>query len=148
MSSKRIIILLYKKRCLQRQRWTFWLSFVNPVLQNTCSQKFCKFHWKRQVLESVFTKKRLQLRCFPVTFCKFLRIPFFTEWLGLLLLERVCEGTSLVKILQFCHFNIFGILEKEWSSDCGNVCCFSCFSIVSVRCCKWFFQNMQLKHLF
>ena len=34
---------------------------------------------------------------------------FFTEHLRWLLQEGVCEGTSLVKILQSCYFNIFGI---------------------------------------
>ena len=36
----------------------------------------------------------------------------FTEHLRWLLLEGVCEGTSLVKILHSCHFNIFGIIHK------------------------------------
>ena len=34
-----------------------------------------------------FTKKRLQHRCFPVKFAKFLRTTFFTEHLRWLLLE-------------------------------------------------------------
>ena len=33
---------------------------------------------------------------------------FFTKHFRWLLLQGVCEGTSLVKILQSCHFNIFG----------------------------------------
>ena len=37
---------------------------------------------------------------------------FFTEQLRWLILEGFCEGTSLVKILQFCHFNIFGINNR------------------------------------
>ena len=28
-------------------------------------------------------------------------------------LEEVCEGTNLVKILQFIHFNIFGINHRR-----------------------------------
>ena len=28
------------------------------------------------------------------------------------LLEGVCEGTSLVKILQSCHFNMLGINDR------------------------------------
>ena len=49
-------------------------------------KKFCKFHRKTHVIESLFskvvglkdcnfTKKRLQHRCFPVKFAKFLRTP-------------------------------------------------------------------------
>ena len=53
-----------------------------------------------------FIKKRLQHRCFPVNFAKFLRIPFVTGHLHRwLLLEGICVRTSLVKILQPCHFH-------------------------------------------
>ena len=72
-------------------------SFAD-VLQNKCSWNFCKFHRKTLVLESPFNKvtgfqasnfikKRLQHRCFPVKFAKFLRTPFFTEHLRWLLLK-------------------------------------------------------------
>ena len=47
--------------------------------------------------------------CFPVKFLKFLRTPLFTVHFRRLLLEGVCEATSLLKILQSCHINIFGI---------------------------------------
>ena len=64
-------------------------SFAD-VLQNRCSQKLHRFHRKKTVLESLlnkfatlklcnFIKKRLQHKCFPVKFHKFLRAPFFTE---------------------------------------------------------------------
>ena len=53
-----------------------------------------------------FIKKRLQHRCFPVNFAKYLRIPFVTGHLHRwLLLEGICVRTSLVKILQPCHFH-------------------------------------------
>ena len=35
-----------------------------------------------------------------------------TEYLRWLLLEGVCEGTSLVRILQSCYFNIFEINHR------------------------------------
>ena len=44
-------------------------------------------------------------------FANFWEHLFFTEHLRWLL-ERACEGTSLVKILQSCHFNIFGINHR------------------------------------
>ena len=60
--------------------------------------KVPKLHRKISVLESLFNKvaslkacnsikKRLQYRCFPVRFAKFLRRPFFTEQLQWLLLR-------------------------------------------------------------
>ena len=68
-----------------------------------------------------FIKKRLQRKCFPVKFRKFLRTPFFIEHIRCLLLEGVCEGTSFVKILQSCHFNIFGITCFREMSIKGTV---------------------------
>ena len=50
--------------------------------------------------------------CFPVRFCKFFRRSFFTGHLRWLLLKGFCEGASLVKILEFCHFDIFGINNR------------------------------------
>ena len=80
-------------------------------LQNRCSQKFRKFHKKTSMLESPFNKVaglkacnfikiRLQHKSFLVSFSKFLKATFFTEHLRWLLLKRVCDGTSSVKILQ------------------------------------------------
>ena len=55
-----------------------------------CSLKFRKFHRKTPVLESLFIKKRLQLRCFPVKFAKFLRTP---------ILKNICERLLLKSVL-------------------------------------------------
>ena len=46
-----------------------------------------------------------------IKFCKLqaFKNTFFTEHLRWLLLEWFCGRTSLVKILQSCHFNMFGI---------------------------------------
>ena len=120
-------IFLYRKRCLhESQRKTLWLSFVNPKKsRRSRSQMFLKigvlnffekFQRKRFLMESLFNKvaglktcnfikKRLQRKCFPVNFRKFLKtlLPF----------KRVCEGASLVKILQSYYFNIFGI-NRRW----------------------------------
>ena len=61
-----------------------------------CSQKFCKIHRKRPVLDLSFnkvtglrpaTKKRLWCRCFPVNFAKFLRTSFSQNTSGRHLLE-------------------------------------------------------------
>ena len=56
--------------------------------------KFWKFHWKTSVLESLFNKaaglkacslikKRLQHKCFPLKFAKFLKIP---------ILKNICDN--------------------------------------------------------
>ena len=37
---------------------------------------------------------------------------FFTEHLRWLVIEGVCEETSLVKVLQSCYFNMFGINHR------------------------------------
>ena len=97
-------------------------SFAD-VLQNRCPSKLRKFHRRKPVLGSLlnkvvgpkvcnFIKKRPQHRCFPVKCLKFLRAPFLTEHLWWLLLEGVCKRTSLVKISQSCHYNIFGINHR------------------------------------
>ena len=70
-------------------------------------ENFTEKHLRWKILKN-FIKKRLQERWFLVKFLEFLRTPSFTEHLWWLFLERVCQGTSLVKILQSCHFNIFG----------------------------------------
>ena len=62
--------------------------FTN-LFQHKCSEKFRKFHGKTIALESLlnkvagpdehnFIKKRLQHRCFPLKFAKFLRTSFST----------------------------------------------------------------------
>ena len=62
-------------------------------------KKCCKFHRKTSVLQYLFNevavlktcnviKKRLQHRCFPVIFAISLRMPFFTEHLCWLLLNK------------------------------------------------------------
>ena len=69
------------------------------VLQNSCSEKFRRFHQKTSVLKACnFHKKRLQHRCFPVKFVKILRAPFFAEHLWWLLL------IFLFIIVRCCHF--------------------------------------------
>ena len=71
----------FTKRCYSK------ILFAD-LLQNRFSKEFRKFHRKTPVLESLFTnvtglqrcnfiKKRLQHRCFPVKFAKFLRTSFW-----------------------------------------------------------------------
>ena len=66
------------------------------VLDGDCEPViFCLFGWKRQRPPEVFCeksdskKKRLQRRCFPVNFVKFLRMPFLQNASGRLLQKRL-----------------------------------------------------------
>ena len=65
----------------------FYFSGVNEqkqsflFLQNRCSEKFPKLYEKTPMLESLFSKKRIQDKCFPVKFAKSLKAPSFTELL-------------------------------------------------------------------
>ena len=69
-------------------------SFAD-VLRNRCSEKFPKLYEKTPVLESLFSKKRLQDRYFPVKFAKFLKTPFFTELLRWLLLNEIRKAKKI-----------------------------------------------------
>ena len=53
----------------RRKRWEIWENFL--------AERLCLFFG----LASNFIKKRLQHRCFPVKFKKFLRTSFYTEHL-------------------------------------------------------------------
>ena len=113
-------------------------SFAD-VSQNRYSYKFCKLHRKALVLESLFKKLkafglhlhkiRLQHRCFPVKFAKFLRTPFLTEHLQWLLLHLRCLLLYFSKKVLFNSYfatllwrtNIFFFLNhrlmyKKWNS--------------------------------
>ena len=72
------------------------LHLLEAVVRR-CSRKFRNSHKKTSVLQSLFNKveglkacnfikKKLQRRCFPVKFAKFLCAPFFREHLRWLLL--------------------------------------------------------------
>ena len=80
-------------------------SFID-VLKNL--QNFTGKH----VCRSLFFNKRDPTQMFSCGTSQIFQNNFFTEHLRWLLLEGVYERTSLVKILQFCHFNIFGIFRK------------------------------------
>ena len=72
------------------RKWRQKRPFVN-VFQNRCFWKFCKFHRKTPVLESLFNKhfyKRLQHRFSAAKFVKFVRTPFLTEHLQCMFLWR------------------------------------------------------------
>ena len=62
---------------------------MNMVLKNSCSPRFYKLDFLKRCKEFIWKhlrsitviKKRLQSRCFPVNFAKFLKTPFFKEHL-------------------------------------------------------------------
>ena len=76
----------------ERLPWQYWGQKQPPEVfcKKRCSLKFRKFHRKAPVLEPLFKKvagvktynfikMRLQRRCFPVKFPKFLRTPWRTS---------------------------------------------------------------------
>ena len=83
-----------------RYFWEFFIRFnitqkqsFTDVLENRCSENYCKFHWKTPTLESLlnkvvvlnvcnFIKKSLQHRCFPVKLAKIFRTPFLQSTTG------------------------------------------------------------------
>ena len=96
-------------------------SFAD-VLQNICSENFCKFHSKTTVLEPLFAKgvvpqdcsfikRSLQHRCFPVKFAKLWRTPF---------LQNTYSGC-------FCNFH-FGISFFHVATIDGRGILISAFS--------------------
>ena len=86
--SCKIITYLLTTISLERRR----RLNVKQTLRSSRSQMFFKksvlgnFAWRFQACN--FIKKRLQHRCFPMKFAKFLRTPIFTEHLQWLLLAQ------------------------------------------------------------
>ena len=93
--------------------FTFKKEPFADVLQKRCSETFYKFHRKTSVLESCnkvvglhpcnIIKKRLQHRCFPVKYAKFIRTPF---------LKNIC-GWRLLSFFIYYLQNEFPILNQH-----------------------------------
>ena len=73
----------------------FLIKFLTNFIQDTPTQVFFYGIWKNikntfsaEHPSCCFCQKRLQHRCLPVKFMKFLRTPFLTDFLQLLLLNR------------------------------------------------------------
>ena len=102
------------------------------------SQMFFKIYVLKNLRN--FTGKNLSW-CLILIKLQALKTFFSTEHFQWLLLEGFCEGTSLVKILQSFHFNLYGINHAKASEirplrkiinnrDCWNVYRFSCFILI------------------
>ena len=113
------LLLLYRKQWLhESQRLTFWLSFVRSsrlqiFFKVGLIKNFVNFTGKHLCWSLLLRKFKTDSNTdvFPRNFVNFLKY-LFTEHLRWLILEGFCEGVSLVKVLQFCHFNIFGINNR------------------------------------
>ena len=102
-------VIVQKTMSHVSQGMTLRLSFV----RNTRSHIFFKIDVIKNFVN--FTGKHLCWSLFLIKFktdSKTDVLSFFTEHLRWLILKGFCKGTSLVKILQFCHFNIFGINHR------------------------------------
>ena len=117
-------IKLYKRSFCRCYFLCFYISMIyhlirdqkqspGGVLKKRCSWIFRKIYRKISVLESLFNKvvglrlatllkKRLQQRCFPVNFAKFLRTPSLVEHLRWLLLRDVFKTLSNTMMELFC----------------------------------------------
>ena len=107
------MILLYRKPYRHKgQRKTLWLSFVNPRKDSSSHSQMSKKHMCWSLYGLQLYLKETPTQVFSCEILQIFKNTFFTEHLWWLLLEGVCEGTSLVKILQSCHFNIFGMNHR------------------------------------
>ena len=116
-------MLLHKKWCLhESKRKTLWLSFLNPKKgRSTRLQMFFKIGVLKNFAN--FTRKRLHWSFFLIKLqalfnnvsyeiSQIFKNTFFNKTPLVAVSGRVCEETSLVKIFQSCHFNIFGINHR------------------------------------
>ena len=87
------------------------------VFQNRFSEKSCNIHRKRRVLESLFIKKRLQLRSFPVNTAKFLNTAFIILYRTTLVaaseLKSNVSNTDLHKNKSYFYIFITAIQTKQ-----------------------------------
>ena len=92
---------LYKDRSSPSQilfKISFLNNFASYIRKHLCWSLFNKFGGLQACN---FVKRRLQHRCFPVKFAKFLRTPFFTEHLRWLLPEqKLSIGIKSIKIIK------------------------------------------------
>ena len=74
-------------------------------------KNYANFTGKQENVACNFFKKRLQHRCFPVKFAKFLRTPFFTEQLRWLLpmseSKYALNNNSFKKSLKQLVLNVY-----------------------------------------
>ena len=108
-----------KHRCLLRTLRNFHLIRVNrpeEFRKKGVLRSFTKFTG-RYLRPATLLKKKTLHRCFPMNFAKFLRIPFFTEylqWLLLPILKYICvwlllRGSSL----EFFPHRTFRFLKNK-----------------------------------
>ena len=107
-----------------------WIR-MNMIFKSSCSQifykiaalkNFTKFKWKhlRPVAKSV--KKRLQHRCFPVNFVKFLKTPFLQNTSGQLLLNFFIYFTVSLPPSELIENRLFPFLNMfYYKSHLSNV---------------------------
>ena len=92
-------------------------QLFTDVFQNRFSEKSCNIHRKRRVLESLFIKKRLQLRSFPVNTAKFLNTAFIILYRTTLVaaseLKSNVSNTDLHKNKSYFYIFITAIQTKQ-----------------------------------
>ena len=113
------LLLLYRKQWLhESQRLTFWLSFVRSsrlqiFFKIGLIENFVNFTGKHLYWSPLLRKFKTDSNndVFPWNFVKFLKyLSYRTP--PVVDSRRVLWRSYLVKVLQFCHFNIFGINNR------------------------------------
>ena len=106
--------------------WDFFSTHRLELLDDICSLNRSPRNYsdKNLLIKKLkacnVIKKRLQHRCFPVQFAKFLRTPYFTEHIRLLLLLYILTKYSASLFfysLLFC-FVLKGTPIQIWKSPC------------------------------
>ena len=113
------LLLLYRKQWLhESQRLTFWLSFVRSsrlqiFFKIGLIKNFVNFTGKHLCWSLLLRKFKTDSNTdvFPWNFVKFLKYLFFRTP-PVVDSRRVLWMSYLAKVLQFCHFNIFGINNR------------------------------------
>ena len=107
----------------------FQKQLFTNILQKAVLKNFTKFKWKhlRPVAKSV--KKRLQHRCFPVNFVKFLKTPFLQNISGQLLLNFFIYFTVSLPPSELIENRLFPFLNmfyyKSYLSNVMNIISFA-----------------------
>ena len=106
-------------------------NFAKSTGKHLCQSFF--FNKVADLRLATLLKKRLRHRCFPVSFAKFLRTPFFTEHLQWLLLKITSHPT---KEILYVNTNCMG--NQPWNKN-------KYFLLLLMLMLKNLFFNVKLK---
>ena len=106
------VCLLYRRRCLYEGRNSglhmFFKLSVLKIFKNFTGKHMC---WRLLLIKLLALRPETLLRRTPApaSYCETFKNTFFRKHFWWLLLERLGEVATLVKVSQDCGFNIFRI---------------------------------------